>query len=249
MSLPVDRRTSGKEDDFYRRFTKDYYYENGIKVYVLDEAVVQRKAAKKVYSFYDNVADYNLDSAKLASMAGQDMRLVLQELPGVDAWGDSLTRFGKPLHLLVNDFEEDYDYVLLLRPEDLLSISFIRPPMSQTFWGAAGENGAIVITTNPTFVPRDAPRLNMVTFSLLGYQKKAEFYMPRYDVDSVRMALADTVDYRSTVYWNPDVRIKGKGKSNCFFWTSDSGGPYTVTIEGILEDGTVCRQEKKIRLR
>lgn len=39
-------------------------------------------------------------------------------------------RFGKSLYLMVNDFPESFDYVLNLQPRDLLSISYVRPPMS-----------------------------------------------------------------------------------------------------------------------
>ena len=249
VHVPFSTRSVAVEDDFYKRFTKDYYYDNGIKVYVLDEVVVKRKLERKSYSFYDHMADYNLDSAKLASMGTMDMKLVLQELPGIDAWGDSVTRFGKSLYMLVNDFEEDFDFIMMLQPQDLVSISFIRPPTSTTFWGEKAQNGAIVITTNPHFVPRNLPKLNMVSFSLLGYQKKAEFYMPHYEVDSIRIALTDTTDRRSTIYWNPNVSVDASGKAECFFTTSDSYGPYTVIIEGILNNGTVCRKEEKIKLK
>ncbi len=249
VKWPFGGELMSREEDFFKKFARDYYYDNGIKVYVLDEAVVKRKVPKKSSSFYDGMADYNLDSAKLASMENMDMRMVLQEIPGIEAWGDSVTRFGKSIYLMVNDFEEEFSYILNMTPRDLVSISFIRSPMSGTLFGEKAANGAIIITTNPNFVPRDAPKLNMVTFSMLGYQRKAEFYMPHYEVDSVRMALKDSVDYRTTIYWNPAVRTDESGKAKFFFTTSDGYGPYTMIIEGILNDGTVCRKEKKIKLR
>lgn len=246
---PVGVEEYNGEDDFYKRFSKDYYYDNGVKVYVLDEAVVKRRVERKLYSFYDGMADYNLDSARLASMAGRDIRMVLQEIPGVTVFGDSIMRFGKSLHVLVNDFEESSDFVMRLLPEDLLSISYIPSYRSQVVFGGAAQNGAIVITTNPNFVRRELPRPDVVTFSLLGYQGKAEFYMPRYEVDSVRLALRDTMDMRKTVCWNPNVLTDASGRGRCYFTTSDSEGPYTVIIEGILQDGTICRVKKRIVLR
>lgn len=250
VKIPFGGELVSRDDEFFKKFTRDYYYDNGIKVYVLDEAVVKRKVSKKGYSVYDGMADYNLDSAKLASMANMDIRMILQEIPGIEAWGDSVTRMGKPVHLVVNDFEEEFSYVLNISPADLVSISFIRPMASETLFGERAANGALIITTNPNFVPRNnVPKMNMVTFSMLGYQRKAEFYMPHYEVDSVRMALKDSVDYRTTVYWNPDVRTDESGKARFFFTTSDGYGPYTMIIEGILDDGTVCRKEKKIRLK
>lgn len=70
--------------------------------------------------------------------------------------------------------------------------------------------------------------------------------MPHYEVDSVRMALVDSVDQRITVYWNPKVETNAEGQAVCFFTTADSDGPYTIVVEGILQNGTVCRQEKDL---
>lgn len=247
--LPVGGEILKRDEDFYERFMKDYYYDNGMKVYVLDEVVVQRQKMKKIYSFYDVVADYQLDSAQLASMRGQDIRQVFMEFPGVEVCRDSVTRFGKKLHVLVDDLEEDWNYISLLLPEDLVNISMVLPPKSYTMLGKEAENGLMVITTNPNFVPSDKSKLNMTTVTLLGYQKPVEFYVPHYEVDSVRSALADKVDLRSTIYWNPDVWTDSNGRAQCYFTTSDGSGPYRVVVEGILRNGTVCRQEKRIFLR
>lgn len=247
--FPYDEKTLAGAESFYEKFRKDYYYDNGIKVYVLDEVVVKQKLQPKVYSFYDAMADYNLDSARLASMGDMDIRLVLQEIPGVDFWDDSVKRMGKNLYVLVNDLEEDMDYIRLLQPRDLVSISLLRPPLSTTLFGEVAANGALIITTNPHFIPREVPRLNMAQFSALGYQKKAEFYMPHYEVDSIRQAWADSLDQRTTIYWNPDIRTDTVKGASCFFTTSDSNGPYTIIIEGILQDGRVCRREEKVFLK
>ena len=59
-TLPNTLETKKKEDDFYKKFGQDYYYENGEKVYVLDEVLVSRKKQKKSYSFYDNLARYQV---------------------------------------------------------------------------------------------------------------------------------------------------------------------------------------------
>lgn len=244
-----NEHTLAEEEDFYKKFMRDYYYDHGVKVYVLDEAVVKRKVVPKTYSFYDPIADYRLDSARLAALGDRDIRFVLQELPGVLWLNDSITRLGKRLYVSVNDFEERMEYVSNLQARDLVSICLIIPPTSYSMFGEKARNGALLITTNPNFVPRDIPRLNMAVFSLLGYQKKAEFYIPRYEVDSIRLALADRVDLRPTVYWNPDLHFDIHGKAHCFFNTSDSDGPYSVILEGILKDGTIVRKEEKIKLK
>lgn len=250
INYPYNIESVQEEDDFYKKFVKDYYYDNGIKVYVLDEAVVARKKEPKVYSMYDFAATYGLDSAKLAGMADLDMRQVFESIPGirVDEVEKTVSRLSRSLTFLVNDIQEDYDYVMTLRPADILNISYVDGTQAGTLIGDFAANGALVITMNPNFV-NDKQRLNVSVLSFLGYQKPAEFYIPKYEIDSVRQALAKVSDDRSTIYWNPDVRTDASGKAEFSFFTSDSYGPYTVTIEGILDDGTVCRKERKIMLK
>lgn len=251
IQFPYNVESIEEEDDFYKKFVKDYYYENGIKVYVLDEAIVTRKKTAPVYSMYDFAATYGVDSAKLAGMADLDMRQVFETIPGirVDEVEKTVSRLSNPLAFLVNDFQEDYDYVMSLRPTDLLNISYLDGMQAGSLIGEYAGGGALVITTNPNFVANDKQRLNVNVLSFLGYQKPAEFYIPKYDVDSVRRALAKVTDERSTIYWNPNVSTDAAGKAEFSFYTSDSYGPYTLIIEGILNDGTVCRKERKIMLK
>ena len=81
-TLPNTLEAKKKEDDFYKKFGQDYYYENGEKVYVLDEVLVSRKKQKKSYSFYDNLARYQLDSVQIAEYSMMPIELIIQQLPG-----------------------------------------------------------------------------------------------------------------------------------------------------------------------
>lgn len=249
VKIPYGKELEKRDEAFYKKFTRDYYYDNGIKVYVLDEAVIIRSKKEKKYSFYDNLADHNLDSLALAGMADKSISELLRQLPGISVLGDSIQRYGKSISILVNEMEEvDRSFMTLLRPDDLVSVNLLLPPKSVTLFGSKAANGIILLTTNPNYVRKDLPRPNMATFSILGYQKAAEFYMPHYEIDSVRIALADSLDQRISVYWNPKVETDVAGRANCFFTTADSDGPYTVVIEGLLKNGMICRQEKKIYL-
>ncbi len=42
-------------------------------MYVLDEVLVSRRKQKKSYSFYDNIANHQLDSAQIAENAALDI--------------------------------------------------------------------------------------------------------------------------------------------------------------------------------
>lgn len=251
IEYPYGLESIEQEDNFYKKFVKDYYYDNGIKVHVLDEAIVQRKMMPKAHSMYDYAATQTMDSAKIASMLTLNMDQLLEEIPGirVDDSEQKVYWGSRALTLFVNDIKEEYNYVMTLRPADLLHISYLDGFQAGVLLGEEAAGGALVITTNPNFTGNTKSSLSISVTSLLGYQKKAEFYVPRYDVDSVRQALAKVTDERPTIYWNPDVRTDKSGKAEFSFYTSDSYGPYTIIMEGILDDGTVCRKERKITLK
>ena len=65
----------------------------------------------------------------------------------------------------------------------------------------------------------------------LGYQKPVEFYVPKYEIDSVRMVKQP--DMRSTVYWNPKINVQTGAGTTVSFYTADPSTTYTYIIEGI----------------
>lgn len=87
---------------------------------MLDEVLVSRRKQKKSYSFYDNIANYQLDSARIAENSALDITWIVQQLPGVtfekdDDGEDCFKQFGRKLYVLVNDFEETMDQIRLFR--------------------------------------------------------------------------------------------------------------------------------------
>ena len=66
-----------------------------------------------------------LDSARLAAMKQKDMRTALMEIPGVMVIGEEITYRGKKLYLVLNDFPEEFDRIMMMNPEQFLSISLL----------------------------------------------------------------------------------------------------------------------------
>ena len=220
-----------------------------MKVYVLDEALVRRTPPKKNYSFYDASARYMLDSARLAAMKQKDMRTALMEIPGVMVIGEEITYRGKKLYLVLNDFPEEFDRIMMMNPEQFLSISLLDERMSYFYFGQEAPDGALIFTENFDYRPERLKQRGLSVFRPLGYQKPVDFYIPRYDVDSVRLAMADSTDIRPTVYWNPNIKLKTFEPTHVRFFMDDACDHCTFILEGVLNDGTVCRKEKKISLR
>lgn len=65
----------------------------------------------------------------------------------------------------------------------------------------------------------------------LGYQRPAEFYSPKYETPKQRNA--PERDLRTTLYWNPAVKIAPDGHAGIEYYTGDNGADYSVLIEGI----------------
>ena len=111
-------------------------------------------------------------------------------------------------------------------------------------WGVF--DGAIVSITTKTGDELDqalavAPAIDVSIASPLGYQTPAEFYAPAYATEKARRSMAP--DYRTTLYWNPTVKLDDTGQATVEFYTSDAPADYDITIEGITQTGKiVCRR-------
>jgi len=74
-----------------------------------------------------------------------------------------------------------------------------------------------------------------------------EFYAPKYDTpESINLT---NPDYRTTIYWKPDVIVNDDGKALFEFYTSDFPTTYSVVIEGLSNDGKIIRQVETIEIR
>ena len=91
------------------------------------------------------------------------------------------------------------------------------------------------------------PSLGLATLYPLGYQKPAEFYSPKYDVpDSTQTG---NTDFRTTLYWNPQIKTDSTGHAKVSFYTTDMRHDMDYVLEGITEKGMPCRTTGLIRAK
>ena len=83
------------------------------------------------------------------------------------------------------------------------------------------------------------PYTSRVFITPLGYKKPETFYQPKYDVPE--NFKSKKPDLRTTVYWNPCLRTDARGKVTFGFYTADRNTTYDVTLEGIGDEGEICR--------
>ncbi len=104
-------------------------------------------------------------------------------------------------------------------------------------YGADGAGGVINVLTkagNPNWEPADEPVIGNATIKAKGYVPVREFYAPRgkYDISA-----PIAIDYRSTIYWNPQINTDADGKASFQFPLTESKPEVLVILEGLSKSG------------
>jgi hypothetical protein len=79
-------------------------------------------------------------------------------------------------------------------------------------------------------------RPDFATYRPLPVTYAQEFYSPKYIANEKNALIPD---YRSTIFWKPDVTTDVDGKAKFSFYSSDITGNYTVNLQGSDMDGNI----------
>ncbi|MFP5082205.1 hypothetical protein ACHFIZ_17910, partial [Pedobacter sp. JCM 36344] len=128
----------------------------------------------------------------------------------------------------------------VIDPIDIVKIEVVR------------NNLALMATVSPDGVPipalfiytnrglqRKQYNPSIANISPKGFNKAKEFYTPRYDRPGGENTLPD---YRSTIYWNANLKTYSTGKASLSYFNADGPGNYKVVVEGINAEGELGRQ-------
>jgi hypothetical protein len=77
----------------------------------------------------------------------------------------------------------------------------------------------------------------MEGLQVVGYSVSRKFYTPEYDLHEE----PEKKDIRNTIWWNPLVRTDSTGVAIEPFYQSDETGKMKIVVEGVTEDGKLCR--------
>jgi hypothetical protein len=117
---------------------------------------------------------------------------------------------------------------------------------SAVIWGPRGGGGVVSITTKRgNSTQMDNIRFNVNRIKPLGYLVPAEFYSPEYKTEAQQTS--DLPDYRTTLFWKPNVNTDEDGSAFFEFYASDKPEVYTVVMEGITKDGQIIYQRGQIK--
>lgn len=81
----------------------------------------------------------------------------------------------------------------------------------------------------------------VVAQNAVVYYRAKQFASPTYKQGEYP---EQRTDFRSTIYWNPNVQVDNSGKAEVSFCNSDDITSFKTTVEGIGKDGSIGRVEK-----
>ena len=109
-------------------------------------------------------------------------------------------------------------------------------------YGARGTNGVIALYTDRgrSFEGPQEKHPYITSFVVQGFYRAREFHSPDYGVKKPDHHIPDR---RTTLYWNPEIKIEGETPTKLYFYTADVTGKYTITVEGISTDGNPVSEQ------
>ena len=231
-------------EDYLMNTRDQYYMEGGMRVYNLKEVTVtakrERPSSKSIYT--GGINTYTVEEDRLQGY-GQTAFVAASRLPSVTITNGSeihIRNNSEPAIIVIDDivYEDASDILKDIQVSDMSSISLLRGA-DAVILGPRASGGAVVITLkDPRNLPA-RPAQGIITYTPLGYSESVEFYHPTYDTPEKKNAQRS--DFRSTVYWNPELRLDAEGKATIEYYTPDSTAPEDIIIEGVDKNGKVCR--------
>ena len=171
---------------------------------------------------------------------------ILRLVPGVQVFGNfpnqtvqirGAVNFGGPVPPLyvIDGVPVQVSFIQTMQPYDILFVDVLKGPEA-AIYGSRGGGGVVAFYTKRggdlQQVPDRVP--GVANFTVPGFYKAREFYAPNYELS---IPEHEKPDYRTTLYWDPDVTVKDGTVSDLNFYTGDSAGTYTIRIEGVTLDG------------
>ncbi len=149
---------------------------------------------------------------------------------------EGIDRANDPLYLL-DGIPVDPNLVNQLFGSEILFIDVLKSAGETAQYGSRGRFGVIAVYTdrgeNYEFVQERA--LDVANFTIPGFYRSREFYKPDYSFVNSNQ---DKPDYRTTLHWQPNIKISDTEQNNVSFFAGDAAGIYVIRVEGIANDGT-----------
>lgn len=200
-----------------------------------------------------------IDSVNTQKTASTIFDLVQAKIPGIQVRGDFPFQFiqirngvnlqgipRQPMYML-NGNPVDVAVLSEIPPGDIAFVDVLKGPRT-VLYGPQAANGVFAVYTRTGTNQRArkyiAPK-NTLKITYPGFSVAKEFYSPDYEVFDQG---ASKPDYRTTLFWDPEVIVTEKSDSIVFF-TSDQKGVFDIVIEGITSKGEPIHQKEILNVQ
>lgn len=246
-SVIIARKEPALNDTYLSNANKKYAVDDGMKIHNLAEVTVTAKRKSSIMTdspYYSVMSSMVITAKDIENWHLLTVYDLLRRIPGITVSGTEVRYRGNtPMLLLDNIPTDEFDYDMLM--VDDIQDAFVSPGTSMgAIFGSRGANGAIVINTKKGFVQTNKISSNIRYVKAFGYQQPIQFYSPVYGTDQEKNN--GKPDYRTTIYWNPNVQIGADGITNLSFYAADTPSKYVVLLEGVSLYGHLIHQEKEI---
>jgi hypothetical protein len=145
-----------------------------------------------------------------------------------------------PMLLVVDGVQVEPTYLSIINPLEVETIEVLKNIGNITIYGLNGSGGVLIITTKRgsfTGSPDSYPQ-GFASFKPQGYYYSRKFYSPKYDSP----ASTSIPDWRSTIFWEPNLLTGPDGKTSIEFYAAAKPGTYKAVVEGLDINGSLVRQ-------
>jgi len=127
--------------------------------------------------------------------------------------------------------------------ETISFIDIIRPPQT-TIYGMGTDLAIAVFTkTIEDYRDTDTSPPGLLSFEFPGYYRAREFYSPMYDRPGPHHG---QLEYRTTLFWDPEIKPGEDGSARVSFFTSDKASVYRIIVEGMTQTGIPILKSKEL---
>ncbi len=187
-------------------------------------------------------ADFVLDLEKKELPPGNIFKSIEAYIPGVRLVGEEpyLEFYARGDRVKVYmDGMEDKNHIVDILPSQMFDkVEYVK---SGIFAGINYKGGILFFYSKRGLKnekPEPVKALGMESTRIIGYSVTRKFYSPNYESTEQN---EKKEDYRNTIYWNPVVRTDSTGVAIEEFYNSDETGDIKIVVEGVTEDGKLCR--------
>ncbi len=232
---------------------KDQYHMMSVE---LDEIIIKAKrntAEKRVQKVRKSLSAYNSPTHTKTFEEGENFRYpdvyqMLETMPGIRVEGSPGSRT-VDLGRGIKSFNASTEPLYLVNGRPTASLEGILPievdfidvlkDANASAYGLRGANGVIAVYTTSRRTSIIDRKDGIVSLKLNGFYSGREFYSTDY---SGVVSKVYTPDMRTTLHWDPLIKISPSSKSSEEFYTGDITGEFMVIIEGINSDGEVLHK-------